>query len=154
MKVKHVSDIPADWEVLNVRKKTTVKIRPSNEVETFNVSWQDAELVSDPNLDYIIIQPNGKEYPCKKNIFYETYEVSNPPCFYSEDPNLSIYDYTYIKKVQTQIVSIPLDIEVEIETLEGVLPIVTFPDFIAIGVQGELYANTLEWVEANLEVVP
>lgn len=43
--------------------------------------------------------------------------------------------------------------EVEIETLEGVLPKVTYPDYIAIGVKGELYANTQEFVEKNLEIL-
>ncbi len=141
LKLKNVSDIPTEWEVLNVRKKTTVEIRSCNGVETFKVSWQDAELVSDPDLDIIVIQPNGKEYPCKKDIFAETYEV------------FDVTTNKWIKKATTQIVRIPEGVEVEIETLEGVLPVVTYPDFIAIGVKGELYANKAEWVEANLEIL-
>lgn len=153
MKVKNVSDIPTDWKVLNVRKRTTVKIRDAKVVESFKVSWQDAELMSDPNADYIVIQPNGSEYPCKKDIFWSTYEVSNPPDFYSEDYSKSSFDYDYIKKATTQLVEIPKGVSVEIETLEGTLPAVTFPNFIAIGVKGELYANTLEFFENNLEIV-
>lgn len=149
MKLKNSSDIPDSWDILNVRKKTTVQIRPALEVERFKVSWQDAELVSDPAVDLIVIQPNGKEYPCKKDIFYDTY-IPN-----SLDSSMSIgmRVKTWIKKATTQIVRIPEGVEVEIETLEGVLPVVSFPDFIAIGVQGELYANKKEWVDANLEII-
>lgn len=142
MKLTQVSDIPSEWELLNVRKKTTVRIRPSIEVERFKVSWQDAELVSDPALDIIVIQPNGKEYPCKKDIFAETY---------IQKPELGVD--VWMKSATTQIVKIPEGVSVEIETLEGVLPSVTFPDYIAIGAKGELYANTVDFVQNNLEIV-
>lgn len=153
MKLKEVSDIPKDWKVLDVRKNSTVKIRPSNGVETFKVSWQEAELVSDPEVDLIVIQPNGKEYPCKRDIFWQTYAVHNAPDFYSEDVSLSVYDYEYVKNAKTRIVQIPEGVNVEIETLEGILPVVTFPDYVAIGVKGELYANTQDFVQKNLEIL-
>ncbi len=75
MTLKSPLDIPASWPKLLARKKTKVTIRESNGAETFKVSWQDSELVSNPELDIIIIQPNGSEYPCKKDIFGETYEL-------------------------------------------------------------------------------
>jgi hypothetical protein len=145
--VKNPEHIPSDWKILNVRKKTTVKIRSCNGVEKFKVSWQDAELVSDPEVDLIVIQPNDKEYPCKSDIFWDTYELKKP-CFHSDQSK-----FEYIKKATTQIVEIPEGYEVEIETLEGVLPVVTYPDYIAIGVKGELYANTKEFVDNNLEIL-
>lgn len=150
MKVKNVSDIPTEWKVLTVRKKTTVKIRESEVVESFKVSWQDAELVSDPEVDLIVIQPNGSEYPCKADIFWETYAVYEDPTPVADDEP---YPVSYIKKATTTLVEIPKGVDVEIETLEGILPVVTFPDFIAIGPRGELYANTLEFFENNLEIV-
>jgi hypothetical protein len=142
MKIKTENDIPSDWTRLTARKKTTVTIRPCNNVEKFKVSWQDAELVSDPEVDLIVIQPDGVEYPCKKDIFWETYE----PKRY----NGMVSGNEYIKKATSTLVTIPEDEEVEIETLEGTLPKVTYPDYIVIGAQGELYANTQEFVENNL----
>lgn len=147
MKLRQVSDIPEHWTILNVRKKSTVKIRPCNGVETFKVSWQDAELVSDPKVDLIVIQPNGKEYPIKKDIFWETYEWTD----WNTLMVSSIRQYR--KTATTKLVKIPEGVTVEIETLEGVLSAVSYPDFIAIGSHGELYANTLEFFNENLEVV-
>jgi hypothetical protein len=57
------------------------------------------------------------------------------------------------KRATTTLVEIPEGTTVEIETLEGVLPAVSYPDFIAIGPKGELYANTREFFDKNLEVV-
>lgn len=147
MKLKTPQDIPTGWKVFNVKRKTTVKVRRCAKAEKFKVSWQDAELISDPKNDLIIIQDNGKEYPCKKDIFNETYELvdTNPLII----PPLR----RYRKTATTRIVEIPEGINVEIETLEGVLPIVTYPDYIAIGAKGELYANTKQFVEENLEIV-
>lgn len=144
MKIKNVEDIPVEWPRLKVRKKTTVSVRCCRGVETFKVSWQDAELVSDPDLDLIVIQPNGKEYPCKKDIFEETYELA------SAGPG----PYTFIKKATTEIVQVPAGIEVEIESLEGTFPLVSYPDYIAVGSRGEVYANKFDWVAANLEILP
>lgn len=147
--VENVGDIPSDWKVLNVRKSTSVRIRPCAGVEKFKVSWQDAELVSDPALDLIVIQPNGKEYPCKTDIFYETYVAKDLDLSMAVGRKVD----TWVKKATTQVVEIPEGFEVEIITLEGVLPVVTSPDFIAIGVKGELYANTRDFFNKNLEVV-
>ncbi len=145
MKLQNVSDIPTSWKVLTVRKKTTVKIRAAEVVESFKVSWQDAELVSDPDLDLIVIQPNGAEYPCKTDIFFETYQPA---------PNQYGSGFgDWIKGATTTLVEIPEGETVEIHTLEGILPAISFPDFIAIGPKGELYANTREFFDKNLEVV-
>lgn len=151
MKLKETKDIPSDWKVLNVRKKTTVNIRPCNGVERFSVSWSDSELVSDPALDLIVVQPNGKEYPCKYDIFMETYEKydSRPGGCISRE----IWDYAWIKKAVTQIVELPEGATVDIESLEGVISGVSYPDYIAIGPRGELYANSKEFVETNLEIL-
>jgi hypothetical protein len=146
--VKAETDIPAVWPRFVVRKKTTVGIRASKGVEEFKVSWQDATLVSDPAVDLIIVQPNGTEYPCKKDIFFSTY--TPVPAISNED---LIAGYKFVKSATTTIVPIPQRFDVTIQTLEGVLPVVTYPDYIAIGAVGELYANTKQFVDDNLEFV-
>lgn len=139
MKLTHPSDIPTNWPILFARKKTKVRIRPSEGVEKFKVSWQDSELTSDPIEDLIIIQPDGKEYPCKKNIFAETYE--------------DVLNGYWIKKETSKLVQIPEGESVQIETLEGTLNAVQYPDYIAIGKRNELYANAKSWVDENLTFI-
>jgi hypothetical protein len=112
------------------------------------VSWQDAVLTSDPEFDLIVIQPNGKEYPCKKDLFFSTY--TQIPAVSNED---LIAGYKFVKSATTTIVPIPMNFDVTIQTLEGVLPTVAYPDYIAIGSVGELYANTKQFVDENLEFV-
>lgn len=144
MKVKEVSDIPKEWKTISARKNTIVKVRDCKGVEKFKVSWQDAELTSDPEQDLIVIQPNGKEYPCKRDIFFETYTPIKLVMIGSNE---------YVKKALRNLVVIPEGVEVEIETLEGTLPKVTYPDYISIGPKGELYANTKEFVEQNMTLI-
>lgn len=132
-------DIPSNWPILLAQKVTSVQIRESSGIETFSVSWQDSVLTSDPEVDLIIIQPNGNEYPCKRDIFNETYE------------NVGESD-NYIKKELSRLVQIPEDAEVIINTLEGTLNSVKHPDYIVIGKKNELYANTFEWVQTNLKI--
>lgn len=139
MTLKTPSDIPSSWPIIFARKKTTVTIRPSNGVEKFQVSWQDSELISDPEKDLIIIQPNGKEYPCKKDIFAETY--------------IHVGEGKWAKSAQSKLVRVPEGETVSIETLEGTLNAVQYPDYISIGPQGELYANTKRWADENLEII-
>jgi hypothetical protein len=149
MKLKTKEDIPSDWKVLTVRKKTTVRIRPCNGVERFKVSWADHDLVSDPNTDLIVIANDGTEYPHKRDIFFVAYQ---PVPIGVED--VDWYDYEYIKSATNQIVEIPEGTEpFEVETLEGVVGDVAYPDYVVIGVKGELYVNTREFVENNLEVI-
>ena len=150
MKIKTQADIPADWKVLTARRKTLVTIRQSNGVEKFKVSWQDAELTSDPKLDLIVIQESGSEYPHKLDIFMDVYS----PVGVEDYSSGSIFQgWRWVKKAVTQIVIIPEGETVEIETLEGTLPAVTFPDYIAIGIKGEVYANSKEFADNNLEFI-
>lgn len=146
--VENESVIPSFWPQFNVRKKTRVGIRASNGVEEFKVSWQDAILKSDPAVDLIVIQPNGEEYPCKKDLFFSTYTAV--PAVTADD---YIAGYKFVKSAITKLVAIPDGVDVTIQTLEGVLPTVTYPDYVAIGSAGELYANTKKFVDENLEIV-
>jgi len=140
MKLKTTEDIPQDWKRLTVRKKTTVKIRPCNGVEEFKVAWSEKPLISNPDEDFIIIRPDGKEYPIKINVFFETYT--------------DVDDSNWIKKTTTTLVEIPEGVTpFEIDTLEGTIDNVGYPDYVAIGSKGELYTNTKEFVEENLEIL-
>jgi hypothetical protein len=144
MKLKTTEDIPQDWKRLTVRKKTTVKLRPCVSVEEFKVAWSDKPLISNPEEDLIIIQPDGKEYPIKANVFFETYD---PKRIEGDGIN-------WIKKTTTTLVEIPEGVEpFEIDTLEGTIDNVAYPDYVAIGSNGELYTNTKEFVEDNLEIL-
>jgi hypothetical protein len=147
MRLKTVDDIPEDWKVLTVRKKSTVKIRESNGIEKFKVSWSESELVSDPTLDFIVIQEDGTEYPCKKDIFLVTYESD------SDDLSEQWVNMIWKKSGTSRIVEIPIGLDLVIETLEGDVGPVSYPDYIAIGVEGELYPNKKAWVEKNLEIL-
>jgi hypothetical protein len=140
IRLKNVEDIPQNWKVLNARKKTKVNIRPSNGIERFKVFWSDCDLVSDPDLDVIVIAFDGSEYPCKKDIFRETYEKVPD----SEQ---------YVKKAINILVEVPEDFTVEVETLEGVVDNVEYPDYVVIGARGELYVNTRKFVDEEMELL-
>lgn len=149
MKLKEEKDIPLYWKRLTVRKKTTVKIRPCYGKQEFKVSWSEKPLVSDPDLDLIVVQPNGKEYPCKEDIFWDTYVINEA---WGKLNNFS--DYTFTKKATTTLVEIPEGVTpFEIETLEGIINNVAYPDYVAIGPKGELYTNTKDFVDNNLEIL-
>ncbi len=137
MILKDINDIPADWEVLNVRSKNVVTIREPVGFEKFKVSWGDT-LTANPDLD-VIVNNGRSEYPCKTDIFNATYE--------------HLCCGKYRKTAVTRIARIPNGVDVEIETLEGKLNSVSFPDFVAIGPKGELYANSKQFVEECLEVL-
>lgn len=147
--MKTQNDIPSDWKVLKARKKTPVKIRPCKGVEAFKVSWSDSELISDPEKDLIVISDTGKEYPCKEDIFWDTYVLADR--WGSKD---DVSEYNFIKKAISTLVEIPEGTEpFEVETLEGVVKGVAFPDYVVIGAKGELYVNTRDFVEKNLEIL-
>lgn len=138
MTLKTPSDIPSNWPTLKARKKTKVSIRESIGREQFKVPWQDSILESDPEVDLVIIQPNGDEYPCKKDIFGETYVQDGDG---------------WIKNEISRLVQAPEGESVSIETLEGKLNAVSYPDYIVIGKKDELYANTFEWAKNNLAFI-
>lgn len=143
-------DIPFQWKTFTARKKTTVRIRPClPEGESFKVSWSDSRLYATKEEDVIVIQPNGKEYPCKRDIFAATYTTVEK--FGEHD---SIWDYTWIKSATSTLVEIPQGYDITVGTLEGDVSDVRYPDFIVIGAKGELYVNTKKTVEEHLEIIP
>lgn len=139
MTLKSPSDIPSSWPILKARKKTKVQIRESIGREQFKVSWQESVLESNPEVDLIVIQPSGDEYPCKKDIFAETYVQDGDG---------------WIKNEISRLVQVSEGESVSIETLEGKLNEVKYPDYIVVGKRDELYANTFKWAEQNLSFLP
>lgn len=132
------ADIPANWQRINVRKKTKVTIRECNGVEKFTVAWSEQQLTSNPAVD-IIVDSNGEQYPCKRDIFEQTY-VAHP-------------EGGYVKRGTSTIVKIPDNVSVDVVSLEGAVESVEAPDYIAVGAKNECYANSKTFVEGNLEVV-
>ena len=139
--ITSASDLPADFGPLRrARKTTTVKTRePNAPAEEFKKSW--GTLTGVPGQDLVLFSdadPLG--YPCKIEIFKETYEEAAPG------------SGNYRKKETSQLVQVPAGAEALVKTLEGDVT-VRHPDWIVIGKKGEAYANRADWVEKNLEFI-
>lgn len=151
MKKLYVSkpqDIPFEWKRYSAQKKTEVTIRAcALEGESFKVSWSESRLWANPTDDLIIIHPDGKEYPCKKDIFFDTYQAV--PFAVLEDV---IAGYRFIKSAKSTLVAIPEGYDVTVSSLEGDLKEVRHPDYIVIGAKDELYVNTQKTVNEHMTV--
>lgn len=135
--IASAADVPATWGAPRAAlRKSTVARRAPVGVETFTLSW--GTLTAQPDEDWIVIQDSGEEYPIKRDIFATTYEEVTPGRFR--------------KTVRSQLVQVPAGITAHLATKEGELA-VRHPDYVAIGAEGEVYANAAEWVAANLEFV-
>lgn len=121
------------------KRKTneTVRIREVNgEREIF--PHKGGDLTAIPGLDYVMIPKNGAEYPCKIDIFEKSWEEVEPG------------SGVYRRKALAKLVQIPEGESVILSTKEG-LTMQSHPDFIAIGVDDEVYSNSLEWAKGNLD---
>jgi hypothetical protein len=152
MKSLYVStpqDIPFQWKRFSAQKKTEVSIRAcAPEGESFRVSsFGIMRLVANPNDDLIVIQSDGKEYPCKKDIFFQTYQAV--PAVVLENV---IAGYKFIKSAKSTLVAIPEGYDVTVGSLEGDLKGVRYPDYIVIGAKDELYVNTQKTVKEHMTV--
>ncbi len=139
MKVRIASEfeLPAAWGAPRAAvRKTTVARRAPIGVETFVLSW--GTLTAEPDEDWIVIQDSGEAYPIKRDIFAQTYEEVAPGRFR--------------KTARSRLVQVPEGMVARLATQEGELE-VRYPDYVVIGAQGEVYANSAEWVAENLEFV-
>lgn len=137
IRLAEAADIPAAWGApRQAVRKSSVARREPNGVETFTLAW--GTLTATPGEDWVIIQDSGEEYPIKRDIFAQTYEEVAPGRFR--------------KTARTRLVQVPEGATAMLATKEGELA-VRHPDYVAIGVEGEVYANAAEWVVANLEFV-
>ncbi len=137
--IKKGVEIPAEWKRLVVRKKTTVTVRePNGDKEEIPTKYGVLEAVA--GQDWVVEKPDGSIYSCKKDIFANTYEeVAGKPGH-------------FVKNVTTTVVEIPEEVDVTLKTLEGDEK-GGAPDFIAIGSKDEVYFNSREFFENELEVV-
>lgn len=129
------SQIPPEWGApREAVRTTTVAIREPEGEESFAVA--EGTLCATPGVDWVIVQHSGEEYPIKKDIFNAIYEETAPG--------------RYRKKAPSRLVQVPKGVEVVLITREGRVE-VRHPDYIVIGSQNEVYANTARWVAENLE---
>jgi hypothetical protein len=129
-------------EVINVygepstaKRKTLVKIRPTVGTEIF--PREKGDLTAVEGIDYVVMSVDGSEsYPCKIDIFNESWQ---------ETVTSGVYEH----KALCRVIQVPVGDRVTLKTLEGNATI-THPDYIAIGVKGEVYSNSEKFVKENL----
>jgi hypothetical protein len=137
VRIADARQLPATWGApRTVARKSSVARREPNGVETFTLSW--GTLTAQPGEDWVIVQDSGEEYPVKRDIFARTYEEVVPGRFR--------------KMVRGRLVRVPKGVVAVLATKEGELE-VRHPDYVAIGAEGEVYANSAAWVAENLEFV-
>jgi hypothetical protein len=128
------SQIPGDWGTpREAVRTTTVTIREPRGTETFVTSW--GILTAVPGEDLVIVQDSGEQYPIKKDIFAATYEEAAPG--------------RYRKKARSRLVQVPEGVVAVLATKEGEID-VRHPDYVVIGTENEVYANSAQWVVENL----
>lgn len=132
--VGHASEIPPAWGApRTASRRFTVAIREPRGLETFSVAW--GELTAEPGVDWVVVQDDGTAWPIKKDLFKRTYEAAGPG--------------RYRKVERSRLVQVPPDTVALLATLEGPLE-VRHPDHVAVGAQGEVYANADDWVREHL----
>lgn len=132
--IGHASEIPPAWGApRTASRRFTVAIREPRGLETFPVAW--GELTADPGLDWVVVPGDGTPWPIKKDLFERTYEATGPG--------------RYRKVERSRLVQVPPDTVALLATLEGPLE-VRHPDYVAVGSQGEVYANSADWVREHL----
>lgn len=133
--IADVADVPATWgEPRLARRSGTVTVREPRGRETFTNAW--GVLTAEPGVDLVVVQDSGEAYPVKQDIFEDSYEATG--------------EGRYRKTRCSQLVQVPVGAVALLTTREG-REEVRHPDFIAIGTDGEVYANSAAWVAANLE---
>lgn len=122
-------------------RKTLVTIRAiAGETERF--ATRMGELLGHKADDLVVVPSDGSSpYPCKTSIFEQSWSETEPG------------SGVYRRKALARVVPVPEGDEAIVRSLEGDLTI-RHPDFIALGVQGEVYANSADWVAENLEFLP
>lgn len=132
--IENGDQIPPEWGTpQEAKRKSTVTIREPESQETFEVTG--GTLTATPGLDWIIIQPSGEEYPIKKEIFAATYEEMTAG--------------HYRKTARSRLVQVPEGVVAVLITKEGRIE-VQHPDYVVIGRENEVYANSAMWVSENL----
>jgi len=136
--IGHASEIPSTWGAPRAAsRRFSVAMREPGGQETFQVAW--GVLTAEPGVDYVVMLDDGTAYPIKKDLFQRTYEAAGPG--------------RYRKVERSRLVQVPPDTVALLATLEGPLE-VRHPDYVAVGSQGEVYANSADWVREHLTFDP
>lgn len=132
--IENGDQVPTDWGApQQAARKTMVAIREPKGEETFAVAG--GTLTATPGLDWVIIQPSGDEYPIKKDTFAATYE--------------EVTQGRYRKTSRSSLIQVPKSVTAVLVTREGRIE-VRYPDYVVIGKENEVYANSAGWVAENL----
>jgi len=125
----------------SARRKSLVTTRAINgDREVFLTKTGPLEGLK--GLDLVVVPADGSPpYPCKISIFADTWAETQPG------------SGLYRRHALARVIPIPEGDQVVLQSLEGEISL-THPDFIAIGVEDEVYANSASWVAANLEFLP
>ena len=130
--------IAAFGQPLTAKRKTLVAVRPTEGIEVFLRTRGDLTAVE--GIDYVLMPIDGSQpYPCKVDLFHNSWEETKP--------NSGLYRRSAICKF----VPIPLGDTVTLKTREGDST-VSYPDYIAIGIDDEVYSYSSDWVRDNLDV--
>ena len=119
------------------QRKTLVKIREAEGREVFQRT--EGDLVAVEGIDYVVEPVDGSpKYPCKKAIFHNSWA------------EISEGSGTFRRIARSKVIQVPEGDSVTLNTLEGRTN-VSFPDYIALGINNEVYSHSLSWLESNLE---
>ena len=130
-------------EVINVYGQPLLAKRKNQAIVTIREP-QGTEIFGDltavQGIDWVVT-PKGSSYshPCKKTTFAKSYEqVGDLP--------------EYRKTALNRLIPIPDGDVVTLNTLEGTVK-ATYPKYIALGVDDEVYTNDPEFVNSYLDFV-
>lgn len=133
--------IAAYGEPLHAKRSTLIYVREvSGDKEEF--SYDNNTLTAIRGIDYVAVPVNnsGNPYPIKIDIFQKSWE------------RIHLGVEIYRRSAISRIVQVPEGDTVVLKTLEGDV-VVSHPDYIAIGVDDEVYPNKETWVKENLQFV-
>lgn len=141
--------IEAYGQPLQGIRKTTVQIRPVSGDKEILIH-EGSPVVAVRGVDYVMLPTDGADpYPCKIDIFNKSWEIV--PDSSAEETSLRICSSeVYRRTAPTKVVQVPEGETVLLCTLEGI-QVVSHPNYIAIGVEDEVYPRTKEWVDTNLD---
>jgi hypothetical protein len=129
------NDIPSHWGALRAAiRKGTVVIREPRGSECFVTAW--GTLTATAGLDVVVSEDSGEEYPVKKSVFSKIYQETAPG--------------RYRRTTVSSLLQVPAEVIAVLASREGEL-LVRYPDYLVVGTENEVYANSAEWVAANLE---
>lgn len=134
LRITSAAEIPATWgQPRPAWRKSLVRVRAPAGVETLATPW--GTLTAVPDEDWVVLPDSGAPYPIKRVIFAATYVEVAPG--------------RYRKIAPSRLVQVPPAAVALLVTREGEIT-VRHPDYVVVGAEGEVYANSPEWVAEHL----